>query len=94
MLDNRRGNLGLRPIDPRRFFLGIFPTLDENINARNILRVILQGDKAELEAAETPEPGLFWDVIRELQKQGMSMMQTDVEGYKADCRKVLGMQLR
>src|SRR5262249_24725886 len=51
MLDNRRINLGLRPVDPRKYSVGIFPTLDENINARNILRVILQGEEAKLEEA-------------------------------------------
>jgi hypothetical protein len=90
-LDNRRDNLGLRPIDPRRFTVGIFPSIADNIAARNIFRVILHGDQATQEdgAAAIVEPILFWEVIRELQRQGMSMKQEDVEAYKRECIKVL-----
>ena len=89
MLDNRRVNLALRPIDPRNYAVNTFENQGENISARNILRVIIHGKAAEIDLTEPPEPMLFWDVIRSLQKQGMSMMQSDVETYKADCAELL-----
>jgi Domain of unknown function (DUF4365)/HNH endonuclease len=88
-LDNRRHNLGLRPIDPRRFTLGVFPTREENTAARNVFRVILNGEAATLEEVEPPEPILFWKVIRLLQEQGMSMSREDVDAYKMDSQKLL-----
>jgi hypothetical protein len=88
-LDNRGDNLSLRPIDSRRFNIGVFSTLEENIAARNVFRVILSGDQAKLERDLKIEPILFWEVIRELQRQGMSMKQEDVEAYKRECIRVL-----
>ena len=88
-LDNRRENLGLRPIEPRKFSLGVFPTREENIAARNVFRVVLDGEKATFEEGEPPEPILFWRVIRLLQEQGMSMSREDVDIYKMDSRKLL-----
>jgi hypothetical protein len=92
MLDNRRDNLALRPIDPRSFAVNTFDTQADNISARNILRVIVNGKDAEIDPTEPPEPMLFWDVIRSLQKQGMSMMQSDVARYKAECEELLGIR--
>lgn len=91
-LDNRRENLALRPIDPRIFAVNAFDGPAENISARNILRVIINGREAEIDTTKPPEPVLFWDVIRSLQKQGMSMTQADVEAYKAECRELLEMR--
>ena len=88
-LDNRRANLALRPIDLRLFAVNTFDTQANNIGARNILRVIVNGKAAEIDRAEPPEPVLFWDVIRSLQKQGLSMRQADVETYKAECKELL-----
>jgi hypothetical protein len=88
-LDNRRQNLGLRPIDPRRYAVRVFPTREENIAAKNIFRVILNGDQANLEEGGIFEPILFWEVVRELQRQGMSMKQEDVEAHKRECDRVL-----
>jgi len=79
----------LRPIDPRRFAVSIFQTNDENLAARNIFRVVLNSDQAKLERGAKVEPILFWEVIRELQRQGMSMKQEDIEAYKRDCMKAL-----
>jgi hypothetical protein len=92
-LDNRDSNIGLRPIEPRRFRLGIFPTVEENIGARNILEAMVRGEKAVFEKSDPPEPVLFWRVIRELQDQGLSMMQGDVEAYKVRCMEYLHMDL-
>lgn len=92
-LDNRDSNIGLRPIEPRRFRLGIFPTMEENIGARNILEAMVRGEKAVFEKSDPPEPVLFWRVIRELQDQGLSMMQEDVEAYKVRCIEYLRMDL-
>jgi len=88
-LDNRRQNLGVRPVDPRRFSLAVFATRQENIAARNIFRVILNGEAATLENVEPPEPILFWRVIRLLQEQGMSMKREDVDTYKMDSQRLL-----
>jgi hypothetical protein len=90
-LDNRRENLGLRPIDPKRFSIAIFPTEEENAAARNIFRIILDGEAATLEEIEPPEPILFWKVIRLLQEQGMSMRREEIEAFKLDSQKLLSM---
>jgi hypothetical protein len=92
-LDNRDFNLGLRPIEPRRFRLGIFPTMEESIGARNIFEAMVRGEKAVFEKSDQPDPVLFLRVIRELQDQGLSMMQEDVEAYKARCIEYLHMDL-
>jgi hypothetical protein len=90
--DNRRPNLSLRPIDARKFSLGIFPTQEENTMARNILQIILNSDNAKLEEATPTEPILFWHVVRALQNQGVSMRQPDIEIYKADCKRILHLE--
>lgn len=93
-LDNRDENLGLRPIETRRFRLGIFPAMEENANARKIFEVMVHGEKAVGEKSEPPDAILFWRVVRELQDQGLSMMQEDVEAYKARCAELLNIDLR
>jgi hypothetical protein len=92
-LDNRSHNLAIRPIDPNRFFVELFPAGEERINARNILNVIIYGKAAKIEASnESPTPMFFWEVIRLLQKQDMSMKPKQIEAYKEDCATLLGLQ--
>ena len=92
-LDNRNRNLAIRPIDPNRFFVEIFSAREERINARNILNVIIYGKPAKIEASgESPSPMFFWEVIRLLQKQNMSMKPKQIEVYKKDCAKLLGLE--
>ena len=89
-LDNRNTNLAIRPIDPNKFLVEVFRTPEENINARRILDIIIRGETALEEPKEPPTPMLFWDVVRLLQRQNMSMKQRQVEVYKKDCATKLG----
>ena len=59
------------------------------MSPRNILQVISNGDQARVEKSDIFEPIMFWDVIREVQRQGMSMKQEDVEANKRECIRVL-----
>ena len=89
-LDNRDTNLAIRPIDPHKFLVEVFRTSEENTNARRILDIVIRGETALEEPKEPPTPMLFWDVVRLLQKQNMSMTQKQVEVYKKDCAIKLG----
>ena len=90
-LDNRRNNLAIRQIDPRIYNVEFFPTAAENSAARDVFRVIINEKPEKLERTQIPEMTTFWDVVRNLQKQGMSMRQEDVETYKNDCHSLLDM---
>lgn len=89
--DNRRGNLAIRQIDPRKYNVEIFPTIGENSAARDVFRVILNGKPNKLEMEQVPETSQFWDIVRSLQKQGISMRQVDIDIYKKDCVRLLDM---